>query len=163
MRLAGFALLMLCSSWYHPIHVSVCNIDLEPGEGSVDLSIKVFLDDFQDLIFELYSVQLELTDQIIPRDKIQAVNTYFGEALQLEINGKDLGNLIFVKSEINEEAVWFHYRKEFGEKIRKVSIRNGIMLQKFEDQTNLLIVTYADIQNGYRMDNKNTEIAFNIK
>ena len=46
MRLAGIVLLVLCASWYHPIHVSVTNVDLDPGEGTMDLSVKIFADDF---------------------------------------------------------------------------------------------------------------------
>ena len=163
MRLAGIVLLVLCASWYHPIHVSVTNVDLDPGEGTMDLSVKIFADDFQDLILQKYSVQLQITEQIEPGENIQQVNNYIGEALQLEINGKETKGLQFIESNLNEEAIWLHYRYEHGGRIRKVSIRNTLMLDKFDDQTNLLIVSYNEIQNGYRMDNKTTELSFNIK
>jgi hypothetical protein len=81
MRAAGFVLLlMLCSSWYHPIHVSVTNMDIDPG-----------------------------------------------------------GKIISLK------------------------IRDTIMLEKFDDQANLLIVDCNEMQNGYRMNNKNTESTLNIQ
>ena len=81
MRLAGIVLLVLCASWYHPIHVSVTNIDLDPGEGTMDLSVKVFADDFQDLIMQKYSVQLQITEQIKPGDNIQSILYSTAEAL----------------------------------------------------------------------------------
>jgi hypothetical protein len=37
------------------------------------------------------------------------------------------------------------------------------MLEKFDDQTNLLIIAYNDKENGYRMNNKTTELTLNIK
>ena len=69
----------------------------------------------------------------------------------------------FIESEINEEAIWFRYRYEHGSRVRKVIVRNTLMLEKFDDQTNLLILTYDNKQNGYRMDNKNTELSLSIK
>ena len=163
MRLAGIVMLMLCASWYHPIHVSVTNIDLDPGKGKMDLSVKIFADDFQDLILHKYSVQLRITDQENPGDKIESVNRYIAETLQMEINGKPSAGLQFLDSRLNEGAIWLHYTYEHGGRIRTVRIRNTLMLEKFDDQTNLLIIAYDNKQNGYRMDNKTTELTFNIK
>jgi len=163
MRLAGIALLLLFASWYHPIHVSVTNIDLDPDEGKMELSVKIFADDFQDLILHKYSVQLKLTDQELPGDKIHSVNRYIGETLQFEINGKEIGELNFDKSELNEEAIWLYYSYDHGKRIREINVRNNLMNEKFDDQTNLLIISYNSKQNGYRMDNKTTDLTFNIK
>lgn len=164
MKAAGFVLLlMLCSSWYHPIHVSVTNMDLDPGRGTVELSVKIYADDFQDLILQKYSVQLRLTEQVNPGEKIEAVNRYIAGALQIEINGKPVKDLEFIDSKLNEGAIWLSYRVDSGEKIKSFKVRDTIMLEKFTDQTNLLIVAYDDKQNGYRMNNKNTELTLDIK
>lgn len=162
-RLTGLTVWLLCSSWLHPIHVSVSNVDLDPVAGKVELSVKIFADDFQDLILHKYGVQLNLVEQEDPGDKISAVNEYIQEALQLVFNGKETADLQFVDAELNEEAIWLFYRYEHPGKIRKVDIVNRIMLEKFKDQTNLMIVTFNEKQNGYRLDNKTTELSFNIK
>ena len=156
-------MLLLCASWFHPIHVSICNMDLDPGKGTVDLSVKIFADDFQDLILHKYAVQLQITGQKKPGDQIYSVNRYIGESLQLEINGEKTTGLKYVESRINEEAIWLSYSYEHGSRIRKLKVRNTLMLETFDDQTNLLILTYSGKQNGYRMDNKTTELTFNIK
>jgi hypothetical protein len=163
MRLAGIALLLLFASWNHPIHVSVTNIDLDPDVGKMELSVKIFADDFQDLILHKYSVQLKLMDKELPGDKIIFVNRYIGETLKIEINGKEIEKFKFEKSELNEEAIWLHYSYDHGSGIRKINVRNILMNEKFDDQTNLLIISYNGTQNGYRMDNKTTDLTFNIK
>jgi hypothetical protein len=155
--------MLLLVSWYHPIHVSVTNIDLDPGRGTVDLSVKIFSDDFQDLILHNYAVQLRITEQESPDKQIGTVNRYIWEALKLEINGKDAASMRFMETSMNEEAIWLHYRYEHGSRIRKMKIMNTIMLETFNDQTNLVIVTYDQKQNGYRLNNKNTELTLNIK
>ncbi len=163
MRLAGIAFLFLCASWHHPIHVSVTNLDLEPDVGKMELSVKIFADDFQDLILNKYSVQLNITGNEKPGDKIGSVHRYIGEALRFEINGKEIEGLKFMRSELNEDAIWLYYTYDHGSRIRKINVSNTLMNEKFDDQTNLLIVSYSNKQNGYRMDNKTTDLSFNIK
>jgi hypothetical protein len=105
---------------------------------------------------------LNIVEQEDPGDRITAVNEYIREALQLVFNGKEAADLQFVASKLNEGAIWLFYRYEFPGKIRKVDILNRVMLEKFSDQTNLMIVSYDDKQNGYRLDNKTTELSFII-
>ena len=163
MRIAGLLIWFICVSWSHPVHVSIINIELEPSAGRVKLMIKIFADDFQDLILQKYSVQLNITGQEDPGDKIGAVNRYIGESLQLEINGNRAAGLQFSESRLNEEAIWLLYSYEHGGRIRKVRITNTLMLEKFHDQTNLMIVSFDSKQNGYRMDNKTTELTLDIR
>lgn len=163
MRWVGLVVLLTGSAWLHPVHVSVTNLDLDPVRGKVELSVKIFADDFQDLILHKYGVQLNIIEQEDPGDKIAAVNEYMQEALQLVFNGNETADLQFVDAKLNEEAIWLFYRYEHHGKIRKVDIVNRIMLEKFNNQTNLMIVTFNEKQNGYRLDNKTTDLSFNIK
>ena len=163
MRWVGLVVLLTGSAWLHPVHVSVTNLDLDPVRGKVELSVKIFADDFQDLILHKYGVQLNIIEQEDPGDKIAAVNEYMQEALQLVFNGNETADLQFVDAKLNEEAIWLFYRYEHHGKIRKVDIVNRVMLEKFNNQTNLMIVTFNEKQNGYRLDNKTTDLSFNIK
>ena len=163
MRWVGLIVLLTGSAWLHPVHVSVTNLDLDPVRGKVELSVKIFADDFQDLILHKYGVQLNIIEQEDPGDKIAAVNEYMQEALQLVFNGNETADLQFVDAKLNEEAIWLFYRYEHHGKIRKVDIVNRVMLEKFNNQTNLMIVTFNEKQNGYRLDNKTTDLSFNIK
>ena len=76
MRWVGLVVLLTGSAWLHPVHVSVTNLDLDPVGGKVELSVKIFADDFQDLILHKYGVQLNIIEQEDPGDKISAVNEY---------------------------------------------------------------------------------------
>jgi hypothetical protein len=163
MRWVGLMVLLTGSSWLHPVHVSITNLDLDPVRGKVELSVKIFADDFQDLILHKYGVQLNIVEQVDPGENISAVNEYMQESLQLVFNDDETVILQFVESKLNEGAIWLFYSYEHPGKIQKVDIVNRVMLEKFSDQTNLMIVTYDEKQNGYRLDNKTTELSFNIK
>ena len=162
-RFVGLVLFVTLSSWFHPVHVSVTNVDLEPETGMINVSVKLFSDDFEDLILRKYGVQMSITLQENPEKHIAAINRYIGDALQFTINGGQEIEMDFSGSELNHEAIWLSYMGVSGQRIRKMEVRNELMLDKFEDQTNLMIVSYGDQQNGYRLNNKNTELSFNIK
>jgi hypothetical protein len=163
LRTAGLVLLMLLSSWLHPVHVSVTNMDIDPESGGISLAVKLFSDDLQDLIHRKYGVLLNIVEQKDPGEKISAVNRYIAESFQCMVNGTTSVLLEFQESRMNEEAIWLYYHADTGGKIRRLLIRNRLMLEKFDDQTNLIILSYHDVQNGYRLNNKNTELSLNIK
>lgn len=163
MRIAGLMMLILFSSWFHPVHVSVTNMDIDPESGQINVTIKLFSDDLEELIYRKYDVQLHITSQVDPGDDIDALNRYIAETLHCTINGNDPASLEFIASRLNEEATWLSYKYNYKGRIRNMKVNNSLMLEKFEDQTNLLIVSFRDQQNGYRLNNKNTELSFNIK
>ena len=141
-RLGGLLVMLLLSSWYHPIHVSVTNIELDPDAGKIELSVKIFSDDFQDMILRQYGVMLNLVEQEDPGERINVINGYIADALKVEINGKVTIDAGFTRSELNEEAIWLYYEYEYDKRIRRMKVDNRIMLDHFDDQTNLVIVSY---------------------
>lgn len=163
LRFAGLMMLLLLSSGFHPVHVSVTNMDIDPESGNINISIKLFSDDLEALISNRYNVQINITAQEDPGGKIEVLNRYIAETFNCQINGEDTVLLEFSKLKLNEEAIWLYYTYRYTGKIRKIDVGNRLMLEKFEDQTNLLILTYRDTQNGYRLNNKNTELSLNIK
>ena len=55
-----FIFLLRLNSLMHPVHVSITNVDYLQNENKVELSIKVFKDDFQLLFVHLYQLNLVL-------------------------------------------------------------------------------------------------------
>jgi hypothetical protein len=161
-RIVAGSALLLCLSWIHPVHVSVSNMDVYPGEGRLELAIRIFADDFQDLIFQQYGVQLNLTGAEDPGRQAGVIDLYIDQAFRVEVNGGDEIMLKHQKTEFNEGAVWLYYEGNCGCVIREVRIRDMVMLDKFDDQTNLVIVSCNGRQSGYRLDNKTKEFEFTV-
>ncbi len=161
-RFLGLLFLLLISGFYHPVHVSVSTIDMDIQTGEIAISIKLFSDDFETIVNHHYSTQLAISKQVDPGENIKYINQYIASAFTLAINGEEIDELIFSKHQMNEEAIWLFYEYACEKKIRSVGIVNSLMNDLYPDQTNLVIVSYQDQQNGYRLNNKNTEISFKI-
>lgn len=153
---------LISISVFHPVHVSVSNVDLFPDQGEIQMSFKIFSDDFENIIKQKYGVQLEITKQVNPGIDTSVVNRYISESFSLSVNGTEIDKLKYVKTQLNEEAIWLFYEYEHTGKIESIKIINSVMMDMFEDQINLVIITCHDKQNGYRLDNKNRIISFKI-
>jgi len=163
MGMMVFIFTLLFSSWLHPVHVSLLNIDMETNTGDFTLTFKMFSDDFESIISQKYGIQLDIVNQVDPEENILSVNKYIDESFSMSINGMRIEALEYIRNELNHEAIWLFYRGRFEGTIRTVTITNKVMMDKFEDQTNLVIVTYLNKQNGYRLNNKNPDITFKIE
>ncbi len=149
-------------SYLHPVHISLLNIDMEPDTGNMKIVFKFFSDDFERIIFQRYNVQLSITQKIDPGEKIGAVNRYIDDSFEMTINGNIINNLEYTGNEMDELAIWLYYQYNYRGKIKSVSLKNEVMMDLFDDQTNLVIITYHDKQNGYRLNNKRRNIEFSI-
>lgn len=157
------AVVITLCSWLHPVHVSLLNVDLDPESGKIEIVFKLFSDDFERVILHKYNVDLDLTSKVDPGEKADAIQKYIDESFELRINGTKIDKWEYTGNQVNEEAIWLYYKNLWPGKIEKVSITNEALMDLYEDQTNLVIVTCRDKQNGYRLDNKNRDISFIIE
>jgi hypothetical protein len=160
MSTLAVAVWILFFSWMHPVHVSLLNVDLDQKTGKIEIVFKFYSDDFERIIFNKYAIDLDITDKVDPGEKIDVVHKYIGESCQISINGTKIEHWEYTGNQINEGAIWLYYSYLWPGKFQKISITNGVMMDLFEDQTNLVIVNWFDQQNGYRLNNKNREITF---
>lgn len=151
---------MALYSWLHPVHVSLLNVDLDQETSKIEIAFKLYSDDFEQVILNKYDVNIDITDKIDPEEKIDVIHKYIFESFELRINGTKIDNWEYTGNQLDEGAIWLYYTNLWSGKLQKISIINDIMMDLYEDQTNLVIVTYSDKQNGYRLNNKNREISF---
>lgn len=139
---------------YHPIHVSICN--LEFNESGNTVSIKLFKDDFALLLKNKSSVEI-LMEKADEKVNSQIISNYINSCLQIEVNKSKNMALEYKYSEINEDAIWLHFQIEKIKNTSTLKIKNTLMLELWEDQTNLLIINWMGKENGYRFDFNDTE------
>lgn len=149
--LISILLLQSFNAESHPVHVSVCNIEIK-GD-TLTLAMKFFQDDFQLAIEHNFGKVIDLgkADHSPARGMIE---NYLTTMFTISLNKKDTLRLNYLKSEINEDAIWFYYNCEVRQ-LKKLIIHNALLLDIYDDQTNLVIVSFNGKQNGYRFNLKN--------
>lgn len=144
-------LLYIVKAESHPVHVSVCNIEID-GD-TMTLAMKFFQDDFQLALEHNFGKVIDLGKADLPPAR-GLIDNYLTTMFTLSLNKKDTIRLNYLKSEINEDAIWFYYNCEVHQ-LKKLIIHNALLLDIYDDQTNLVIISYNGKQNGYRFNLKN--------
>lgn len=144
----GF-LLILSSASFHPIFVSVVEIEHNTKENSLEISCKLFTDDFEKALRNTYHTKVDL---INPADKAlmdKFVNDYVQKHLKISIEGKQI-TLNFVGYEQVEEGIYSYYEAKGINTMKKVTVMNNLLYEYKPQQIGLIHI----IENGNRKSTK---------
>lgn len=146
----------------HPVHVSITNVDYLQNENKVELSIKVFKDDFQLLFVHLYQLNIDFDNIEKNINSQEKINTYFSNHLKVNIDNKENKELKYKGVKKNDESIWFLYEIELSAVPNSIEFTNTILLDLYLDQKNMLIFSYNDKEEGYlfNLKRKNYIISF---
>lgn len=147
----------------HPIHLTVTNIEYNQTEKKLDISTRIFADDFE-LILEHYNnekINFGKKNENPNADKF-AID-YFLNNIHLKINNKDIKDSKYsltgrkLEGKGSEMVVWLYFELNFKNKIENIEITNSLLTDLYRDQKNLLIFTYNNEQSALEFNNKKTK------
>jgi hypothetical protein len=146
-------LLTILLSWLlaaHPVHVSVTSLDINTEKDTVFISQKMNTEDFKLLFEHLYEKIIKpLPGKDFSQNELDLINGYMKDAFVLESANTRLP-LSFVRKDQDEESIWLYYTCPMPpNNVNSFMLTNSLLLQLFEDQTNLVIVTYMGADTGY--------------
>lgn len=136
-------------TWFHPFFVSVTEVQHNAADKSLEISIKVFIDDFEKA---LSSGDVATIDLSHPKDSVktnQQVFRYLQQYFQVKINGSPV-TLQYVGYEKEREAAWCYVQVANVPTIKKIEIENSLLYNAFDKQINIVHV----IVNGERKSSK---------
>lgn len=148
-------------SFFHPVHVSITSIEYSEEKSSFEVSFKLFWDDFEAIIASKYDVLLNLGKEDEKKNKEIYFTRYISERFSFVVDGVKL-KPEYRMDRINEASIWLYYSYLGGPGINKIEIDNRLMLDMFDDQTNLLMLKLGKIEKGYTMKQRKEKIAIDI-
>jgi len=131
----------------HPIHVSVCEMTHNAETDLLEITIKIFADDFNDVLADRTGKTILLGQEGEHKNIDSFIKDYLDEKLILEINGKPVA-LEFDKKEVEDVATWCYLHVSDIKEINTLSIQNSVMIHWFKDQVNVVHVDCNDKMNS---------------
>jgi hypothetical protein len=155
---------ILCFSlwiFFHPVHVTLTSIDYAPENGSFNVFVRMYFDDFlRD--YKLTGEDIRNTDFSKENaSSMVEMEKYLGEKIEISVNEKQLkGRLLDLNIVDNEISM----NLEFGsvKNPRTLSVKNLIMTGLYSDQTNMIIVKVNKYEEGIKLTSDRTEHSFKI-
>ncbi len=141
----------VAGSTVHPVYVSVTEIEHNASKKTLEVSCKLFTDDFEKALRATYKTPVDL---INPKDRAamdRLVNTYVQQHLKIIADGRAV-NLKYLGYELIEEGIYSYYEAGNIEKPAKVAVFNNLLYEYHEQQMGLMHITV----NGSRKSTKLT-------
>ena len=136
MKLFLISIVFLLSS-VHDFHSSVTQIDHNKEAKALQITVRLFSDDLSAALVKDGAPKMELGTASEPPEANELIAAYLQKHLVLKVNGK-LAAFNYLGKEAQLDATWCYMEVEKVGNVRKLEIQNTLLLDDFEDQTNLV-------------------------
>lgn len=148
------------ASTLHPLYVSVTDINHNVTEKTVEVSCKIFTDDFEKGIFEVLKKKVDLIKPANQEEANKLVNEYIVKHLNISADGKPL-KLEFIGFELERDVIWSYFQVSgMPNPPKKISVKNNILYETYEAQINMMHVTVGGKRKSYKVSNPKTDADF---
>lgn len=150
-------LLLFSSLVFHPLHVSLTNIDYDKNKQTIEIAIKLFDDDFKAAIYKEYDINLYLDsdNEYVNTDSL--INNYINNNFTLSLDNMLSSNMKFIKREKKLDAYWFYFVINVNNKTKSITIKNTLLNDLYDDQKNLVTYKSGNNEKGFIFDKDVTE------
>lgn len=137
----------------HPIHVSVVEMNHNREDKALEITIKLFRDDFEKVLIKNNKTKVDL---INPTDKAameNLVNHYIYQHLRIKSDGKQLAIAgIGFEFDRSEDAVYSYFQVENLAIVKNIDCENTLMHDLFEDQQNIIHVMVGNERKSTKLN-----------
>ncbi|MBM3416156.1 MAG: hypothetical protein FJY20_06850 [Bacteroidetes bacterium] len=145
----------------HPFHVSVIEINHNAADKTLEISCKIFTDDFEKALAKNYKTKVDL---INPPDKAKMdtlVKRYLFSHLSIKANGKPV-RYNYLGFENDHEAAYGYIEVPDVPSVNKFDISASILYDMFDDQMNIFHVIVSGNRKSTRLNypDKETVVSF---
>jgi hypothetical protein len=149
--------------FFHPLHVSVTEIEMDEKDKRLEIMMRVFTDDLElSLRQSLNQPDLDLLS-LSKKDRDEIVSQYLKSHFKITLDGKDQ-KANYLGHEQEDLAHIFYIEVPNIKKWRTIQIRNDIIMETHADQSNLVHVTAQQTVRSLRLTKSNPvdELAFDF-
>lgn len=144
----------------HPFYVSVTEIEYNAGEKALEMSIKVFTDDFEKVLVKATGGPVDIYK---PKDKAlleKQIADYIKKHFLIKADGKPL-SLEYVGFEIEEQSTFGYFQvSNLSKAPKKIEISNAVFYEMYEKQISIMHLNISGGRKSTKLDYPATEAVF---
>ncbi len=142
-------LLNFTTAGHHPIFVSVTEIEHNAKEKTLEISCKIFTDDFEKALRAAYKTHIDLIDGKEKPAMNKWVDDYVQKHLKIVVNNNSVP-LKYIGYEKIEEGIYCYFEADNIATVKKITITDNVLYEYKPEQLSLVHV----IVNGNRKSTK---------
>ncbi|MEO7308663.1 MAG: DUF6702 family protein [Ferruginibacter sp.] len=143
----------------HPIFVSVTEIEHNSKEKTLEISCKIFTDDFEKTLRQTYKSHVDLLQ---PKDKNamnKLVSDYVQKHLLIKVDDKTVA-LQFIGYEQEEEGIISYYQVNNIAAVKKIDITDNILFEYKKEQISIIHTTVNGNRKSTKLVNPEDKYSF---
>ena len=149
------------ADFVHPLHMSVVEVNHNEQEKVVEITCKLFRDDFEKVLIKNNKTRVDLINPPNRSSMESLVNNYIYQHLRIKADGKQLQLAgIGFEFERDEDAVYAYFQVEKLNSVKNIQVTNNIMHDLFDDQQNIMHVIVRGERQSFKLDYPKTEASF---
>jgi len=135
----------------HEFHLSKCDINYNEEEKALQISLRIFIDDLEEAIAAVLkedNLKLCTSKEAVNADSILVV--YLSENLKVDVDNVK-HQISYVGKEVSDDllAVWCYFEVLDVAPQKAISIENKILIETFDDQSNVVSLKYSKDKKDY--------------
>ncbi|MEO7800775.1 MAG: DUF6702 family protein [Ginsengibacter sp.] len=143
----------------HPFFVTVTEMLFDSTESQLQVSCKIFTDDFEETLRKTSAGKIDLLDSNLKPKMDSLVADYFGKHLQVKVDNADL-RLKYLGFEQEDDAIIYYLQIDDLKRIKKIEVTDDLLFEYKTLQTNLVHVTVGGIRKSARLNNPQAKTSF---
>lgn len=128
---------LVSSFTIHKFYVSVTQIDFVPSKKRIEITSRIFIDDFEKCLKKKYGKDFYLATKKEIIESNTYIQDYLEEKLKFTINSKPC-KVIFITKEVEDDVLICYLKVIFTEKITTFEIYNSLLTEMFSEQKNIV-------------------------
>jgi hypothetical protein len=126
----------------HEYHASVTQMQYNPKERAFEVSIRMFTDDLEKTLTRENGGQRVIFDKKYEKQNDQLLEKYVRKHFAFFNAQKQPKAFNYVGHETETDAQWVYIELPFAETFRGGTIQQSVLMDTFDDQTNLVTINY---------------------
>jgi len=132
-----FMLPLVAFTTLHEFYVSVTQVDYIKEKQSLQITTRLFIDDFEDLLRQRYDENITLNSEKDERAIDAYIEKYLLSKIQIDING-DFKKMTFIGKEYEDDIVYCYLEISDVDAIDTFEITNELLFDLFNEQQNIV-------------------------
>ncbi len=128
---------MSASTGAHNFHVSISNGEVNPKTESLQLYMKIFMDDLEDGILASTNKALNLGKADVHPKADTLISSYILSHFSIKSNDQKL-NFRYIGKEIEQDIVFVYLEVPVNVNVKVLTITNTLFFDRFDDQSNIV-------------------------
>ncbi|NNC49771.1 MAG: peptidase E [Flaviramulus sp.] len=152
---------LLAFTSLHKYYVSVTQINYIGEKQSLQITSRIFIDDFENVLRKKYDDKITLSGENIPEAADAFIKKYLKEKIIIKVN-KKIKNIAFIGKEYEGDIMRCYLEIEGLKNIKSIEISNQVLFELFKDQQNIVKTKIYPEQKSAILTVKNKFVVLNF-